>query len=399
VADPAPAGSRASERPAGEDRTDASRSVTSRTDTSRTGGGHADDGRTSGVRTEGRRTGENRPAWRRNGLRAIRRGTRRRSADGGRSVRRGTRTRSADGGPTIRRETRWRPSDGLRAIRRGTRRRPGDGGRAAEWAAALAAYRHLVVARIRADWQYRTSFLLFLAGQTVVASADFAAIAVIFTSVDELAGWSATEVAFLYGASGLAFGLGDLFVSPVEDASVHIKAGTFDRFLIRPVGALWQLLATEFAARRLGRSLQPLVVLVVAVAVADVHWTPATVALVPLTVVCGTVIYGSIWVLTSSFAFWTTETQEIGNSVTYGGNALTTYPIDVLGTWMRRIATFVVPLASVAYLPAVGLFDKPMPFGLPRAVAWSGPVVAATAALVARAIWGLGIRHYRSTGS
>src|ERR671924_216496 len=141
-------------------------------------------------------------------------------------------------------------------------------------------YRRMVGARVRADWQYRTSFLLYLGGQTVVASADFAVIAVIFTSVHRLAGWTSTEVAFLYGAAGLAFGLGDLFVSPVEFASNHIKAGTFDRFLIRPVGALWQLLATEFAARRLGRSIQPAIVLVIAIARADgIRWTPATVAL------------------------------------------------------------------------------------------------------------------------
>jgi ABC-2 type transport system permease protein len=274
----------------------------------------------------------------------------------------------------------------------------GDG--VGELVASLAMYRRMVGARVRADWQYRTSFLLYLAGQTVVASADFAVIAVIFTSVHRLAGWTSTEVAFLYGAAGLAFGLGDLFVSPVEFASNHIKAGTFDRFLIRPVGALWQLLATEFAARRLGRTIQPAIVLAIAIARADsVHWTPATVALVPLTIASGTVIYGSIWVLTSSIAFWSTETREIANSVTYGGNALTAYPIDVLGAWMRRLATFVVPLASVAYLPAVRLFDKPMPFGLPRAVAWTGPLVAMATALAARALWRCGVRHYRSTGS
>jgi ABC-2 type transport system permease protein len=274
------------------------------------------------------------------------------------------------------------------------------GERAAELAADFVTYGRLVGARVRADWQYRTSFLLYLAGQTVVAGADFAVIIVIFTEVNRLAGWSATEVAFLFGASGLAFGLGDLFASPVEFAGVHIKAGTFDRFLIRPVGALWQLLATEFAARRLGRSIQPAIVLAIALARADsIDWTPATVALVPLTIASGTVIYGSIWVLTSSFAFWTTETQQIAHAFTYGGSALTAYPIDVLGSWMRRIATFVVPLASVAYLPAVRLFDKPMPFGLPRAVAWTGPLVAAAMALAARALWRHGIRHYRSTGS
>ena len=76
------------------------------------------------------------------------------------------------------------------------------------------------------------------------------------------------EVALLFGLSGVAFGLADLLISQVETASRHIKAGTFDLFLLRPLPTLLHLSATEFALRRLGRILQPLVVLVVALVLA-----------------------------------------------------------------------------------------------------------------------------------
>jgi viologen exporter family transport system permease protein len=274
-----------------------------------------------------------------------------------------------------------------------------EGEPSADLRTTLGIYRRLVGARMRADWQYRTSFVLFLVGQTLVATNQILAIAVIFGAVDELAGWTASEVAFLYGLSGVAFGIADLFVSPVEFASRHIKAGTFDQFLIQPVGALWQLLAFEFAARRLGRTLQPVVVLVVSLTVVDVAWTPIAIALVAVSLVSGTLVYSAIWVITSSMAFWTVETQEIASTFTYGGDTLTSYPVDVLGRWMGRLATFVVPLASVAYLPATWLFDKPVPFGLPRAAAWSGPLVAAVMVLAARVVWVQAVRHYRSTGS
>jgi len=114
-------------------------------------------------------------------------------------------------------------------------------------------YRRMVGARLRADWQYRTSFFLYLVGQTLLAASGFAAVVVVFSTVDRLAGWSGVEVAFLFGLSGLSFGLADFVFSPVEFCAKHIKEGTFDQFLIRPVGAMWQLLATEFALRRVGR--------------------------------------------------------------------------------------------------------------------------------------------------
>src|SRR3954470_1259493 len=161
-------------------------------------------------------------------------------------------------------------------------------------------YRRLVGARMRSDLQYRTSFFLFLAGQTLVTGGELASIAVLFSRLDDLAGWSVGEVAFLYALSGLAFGIGDLFISQVELASVHIKAGTFDSFLIRPVGALLQLSAGEFALRRLGRSIVPAIVIVIMLFRLDIHWTVAHALLVPVTIASGVGIYGAIWVLTSS---------------------------------------------------------------------------------------------------
>ena len=269
----------------------------------------------------------------------------------------------------------------------------------ADTRAALAVWRQLVGARIRADWQYRTSFFLFLLSQTLIACLDLAVIATLFSQVDELGGWSGVEVALLYGLAGVGVGLADLLVSQVELASRHIKEGTFDLFLLRPMPTLLHLSASEFALRRLGRVIQPVVVLVLALVLAPIEWSPAVAVLVPVTVVSGAVIFGSVWVVTSSVAFWTVESQELGNAFTYGGGLAAQYPIDVLGTWLRRLFTFVVPLAFVAYLPASVMLDHPTPLGFPSAIGWATPVVALACALVARATWGLAVRHYRSTGS
>jgi ABC-2 type transport system permease protein len=257
----------------------------------------------------------------------------------------------------------------------------------------------MVVTKIRADLQYRASFFLFLTAQMLVTVGELAAIAVIFTNVDALAGWSVAEVALLYGLSSTSFGLGDLFASQVEYVSIHIKAGTFDGFLIRPLGPLLQLSAMEFAPRRVGRLIQPLVVLVIALGRVDVHWTPARILMVPIALAGGFLIYGAIWVLSASLSFWTVETQEIANSFTYGGNTLTSYPIDLFGPLQRRIVVFVVPLAFVAYLPAVYILDKPTLFDFPAAVAWLTPVVACALCALTWVIWRSAIQHYQSTGS
>jgi len=260
-------------------------------------------------------------------------------------------------------------------------------------------YRRLAGARIRADFQYRVSFAIFLVGQTLAGIGELVAIVVLFGQLDALGGWSGVEVAFLYGLSGLAFSIGDVFVSQVETISGHIKAGTFDRFLLRPMGTLVQLSAMEFALRRVGRAIVPVAVLATVVPRLEVAWGVAEVVLGMLALAAGVGIFSSIWVLTSSIAFWTVETHEMGGAFVYGGNVLTSYPIDLFGTALRRIVVFVLPLAFVAYLPAATLLGKPQPFGLPAATGYAAPVVAAVLAVTAGSVWRRALRHYRSTGS
>ena len=262
-----------------------------------------------------------------------------------------------------------------------------------------AIYWHLVGARLRADWEYRASTAIFFISQLLITSLDLLVVLAIFGQVDQLAGWTLPEVALLYGVAGTAFNLADVFASQAERASRRIKEGTFDLLLVRPLGTLVQLSAYEFEIRRVGRIVQAVAVLFVAVGTVEVDWTVDRVGLLLLTVAAGAVIFGSIWVVTSSIAFWTVDTQEVANSFTYGGVTLSEYPLEVLGPWLRRLVTFIVPLAFVAYLPVSHVLGRTLPFGLPSWVGYASPLVAAAAAVLARSVWAFAVRHHRSTGS
>lgn len=259
-------------------------------------------------------------------------------------------------------------------------------------------YRRLVGARIRAHVQHRTSFVLFTIGQVLSTVMDLLAVVVIFGHVTELAGWSYDEVLFLYATSAVSYGLSDLFVSPVEHVPNTIKSGAFDRFLLRPVGPLLQVCCEEFALRRVGRVLQPAVLLAVAVNRLDVAWTVGHGLAVAGILLTGTVIFSALWVLAASVAFWTVDAREMTNSFTYGGSFIAQYPLNVLGPWLRRLV-LVVPVAFVTYVPSAWLLGNHNGLGLPHWAPLLSPVVAAGLCVVAAACWRTGIRHYRSTGT
>lgn len=263
----------------------------------------------------------------------------------------------------------------------------------------LRTYRRLVGAKIRSDWQYRVSFGFFILSQAVVTALDLVVILVVFDVVPSLGGWDLAQVTVLYGLTTLAFGLADLSISQVETAAEHIRRGTFDQFLLRPLPTVVQLSAHEFALRRIGRSVPAGAALVVGLVAADIDWTIDRVVLVLVTIASGVVIFGAVWVVTASVSFWAVGAREVANSFTYGGSFAHQYPLHIFSGWVRTTLGWVVPMGFVAYVPALHLLDAPNPLDLPAWTAATPPIVAALSVLVARAVWSAGIRAYQSTGS
>lgn len=260
-------------------------------------------------------------------------------------------------------------------------------------------YRFLAVAKIRSDWQYRTSFSVFLFASFIINAFDFLGIAVLFSNTETLGDWTLNEVAFLYGSAGVCFGVADLAVGSVETLSPKIKDGSFDVLLTRPVNALVNLCATEFSYRRFGKIAQALIVFAIALAVNDIAWNPLRILAVVLMLVSGTLIAGSTWVITTSIAFWLVNTREVGNAFTYGGGLATGYPLHVFEQWLRILLTYIFPLVFVSYLPALFILDIESPLAIPDALRWASPLVALLMVTLARHVWRRGLRRYQSTGS
>ena len=262
----------------------------------------------------------------------------------------------------------------------------------------LTLYGRLIAARIRAQMQYRLSFVLEALGMFLISFLDFLAILVIFTNVPQLGHWSVQEVAFLYATSGLSFAFTDLLIGHLDLLSRWVRDGSFDLVLVRPRGALYQMVTADFQLRRLGKAAQAAVVLAYALASLHIDWTAGRAAMLIVMIPAGTLIFASVWIATVCIVFWIIDGQEVSNVFTYGGQYLTEYPINIYDRWLRRFLAYVVPMAFVAYFPSLYILGKTDELGLPFWLQLSSPLVALAAAAVASLVWRSAVRHYQSAG-
>ncbi|MEU4210464.1 ABC transporter permease [Streptomyces sp. NPDC026206] len=252
---------------------------------------------------------------------------------------------------------------------------------------------------VRSAMAYRTSFVMMALGNFAVTALDFVAIAIMFSHIDALGGFTLPEVALLYGTTSTAFGLADLALGNMDRVGRRVRDGTMDTLLVRPASVLAQVAADRFALRRLGRVTQGGVLLVWALARLDVRWTPVSLLLVPVMLAAGAAIFGAVFVAGAAFQFRANDASEVQNAFTYGGTTMLQYPPTVFATDLVRGVTFVVPLAFVNWLPALRVLGRDDPLGLPGWVDFASPLVALVCCALAGLAWRAGLRSYRSTGS
>lgn len=262
----------------------------------------------------------------------------------------------------------------------------------------VAPYRAVLAARVRAQRSYPVSFRLDLVGAFLVGFIELAEVAVLYRRADEIGGLDLRAVVLVFGIADLTFSLADLVVGHCDRMPTLVRSGTIDVFYLRPQPLLAQLVTSDISLRRLGRTTVGLGALVVGLAINDIAWSPAKVALLVVALASGFVMFAAMFVSAGGLQFFVINGGELTNSYVYGGRYAATQPASV---WRRPVIVvfgFVLPMAFTAYLPSLVLLDLPGSDWLPAWLGWLCPLAAVWACVFAGLCWRAGVRHYQGAG-
>lgn len=263
----------------------------------------------------------------------------------------------------------------------------------------LKLYRRYLGASARAQLQYRASFFMQVLGQLGITVIEFFSIWALFHRFHRLGEWTLPEVGLFYGVSGMAWALTDTVGRGFDNFGQAVRSADFDRILLRPRSTVFQLLAQDTQLRRIGRMLQAGVVLAWAWRELGLGVSPERILLLGAAIVGGAALFFGLLVVQATISFWTVESLEIMNVMTYGGVTTAQYPLSIYPGWLRRFFLFFVPLGVTMYYPIVKLLKKTDPLGAPAWFGWAGPLAGFLFLAVALQVWRLGVRRYTSTGS
>jgi ABC-2 type transport system permease protein len=265
----------------------------------------------------------------------------------------------------------------------------------------LMMYLRLLRIQLRSQMQFRLSFWMDLVSTGILNGSYFLSTALIIQRFGNIAGWSLGEVAFLFGMIEMSFGAMDMIFSGFDPDvfSTLVREGRFDQLMLRPIGLAWQVLGSRFLLRRIGRIFEGAIIWVIGLSLVSMHWTLLKLLYLPLVLASQILAMGALFMMGSTLTFWTLQSVEAVNILTYGGVELMSYPMQIYPGWMQRFFTYVMPFIFLNYYPALFLLDKPDPLHFPAFAPFMAPFVGILLFLVALALWRAGINHYQGSGT
>jgi len=242
---------------------------------------------------------------------------------------------------------------------------------------------------------YKADFIIAFFSSMAATVFGFGFVLVLFSKIPRLQDWSFGEILFLYGFSLIPLGFFNVISWNLYDfGELYIIEGRFDRVLLRPVDSLFQIAFEKFRLESLQEVVTGLAVVVYAGRKLNLHWGVAEGVWFGLMVLCGAVIYFTVFLILTAVSFWFEDrvgiVPPVFNMLNFGR-----YPLTIYNVFIQFMLSWIIPFGFASFYPTTHFLGRE---GF-TTYFYLVPVVAVSFALLARVVWVRGVANYSSTGS
>lgn len=251
---------------------------------------------------------------------------------------------------------------------------------------------------ITAALQYRADFVLVSLGAVFYEAASLAFVGVILSAFGDIAGWTLTEIAFIYGIRATGHALHSLLSGQLWTTDIVVREGEFDRYLVRPVNPLLQLITRRFQVTAIGDLVFGIAVLAITAVAAPISWSPLRIGYLVLVVIGSACAESAVMLAISALTFRLTVSQPLLSIIDTVFVTFGPYPVSVLPRIVGYLLTFVVPLAFAGFFSAALLLGRIRDLFVPVWLAAISPAIGIALYALAVLFFHRQLRHYASPG-
>ncbi len=258
---------------------------------------------------------------------------------------------------------------------------------------------HFFTQTLKARMAYRYDFLMQCFSALAANATGLIVVSVIFQKTETLGDWKKAEVIFIYGLAMLSQALFGLVSTTFwQFPNRYVMNGEMDRLLIRPVNPLLQLMMENLEFEELPSLILGLLLIGFSASSLGLAWSPAKVLILSLDAVSAALMLVGVFLALTTLSFWFEDrvaiTPPVFNLLAFGR-----YPLTIFHRSVQMLLSTVIPFGFLAFYPATFFLTSNSRSAEFSLFAWMTPLVGVGSFAVGCAVWSIGVRAYRSTGS
>lgn len=255
-------------------------------------------------------------------------------------------------------------------------------------------YRKILLQDLKSKMSYRADFVISNIGMIVSNLVGFVTFYILFQNFPSINGWTMYEMLFLYGFALVALTPVQCFFDNNWNLRYAVKTGDFIKYCFRPINIFFYYISEVFDVKGLGQLAFGVGTLVYAWRHLAIPVTAATIAQTVLFLIAASLFMIAIMNFAAATCFWIQNSGYI-MVIMFRFKDFAKYPASIFNTVFRIIFTFVIPIAFIAYYPALVVLR---PASVPL-LSWLSPLIGLVFFYLSYRFWLLGARKYDGTGS
>jgi ABC-2 type transport system permease protein len=257
----------------------------------------------------------------------------------------------------------------------------------------LRVYRTFLRSSLSRELEFRANFFAKVLQNLAWMTFFLLILFIIFSRTKSVAGWNRADSIVLAGTVFLQSSLSSMFFSSLLEIPEHVRKGTLDFVVTKPIDSQFWISARRFEFGQIGTFFAGIVLVIIGLHQGNV--TPSLLqvgAFASLTLVSVALFY-SLNLSLMTLGIWWVRVDNLwvlGETI----REVVRYPIDIFPSGAARFLTVYVPFAFLGTIPT-----KMIVRGIEPGLYFMGLGWAVVAVFAARKFWNFALKHYSSASS